>query len=308
MKITRLVSVILLLYFYCSPAYSQLSPDSLKHKITDSSSILFKDSANRNVDSLRLVNHPVMKSYFSVVDSLLSSNRLVNVKSPAVFFTIIPRQKEGKEFIFYVLCIVLLILGVFKTFYSGYFRNLFRVFFNTSIRQTQLTDQLMQATLPSLILNIFFAISSGFYIWLLFKHYHPPRIINGQILLPFCMIGVGALYLVKYSILKFIGWISGMRQATDNYIFVIFLVNKIAGIILIPFIILLEFAKPGWNNSLIIFSLMLLGLFFLSRYLKTYSILENRFPLTPLHFVIYIIGVEIIPLLVIYKLVVDYVI
>jgi hypothetical protein len=104
------------------------------------------------------------------------------------------------------------------------------------------------------------------------------------------------------------GWMSGMQQAADNYIFVIFLVNKITGIVLIPFIILLAFSIPQWTNYIVIFSLLLIGLFFLSRYIKTYGILEYRFPLEPLHFIIYVAAIEILPLLVVYKLVVDYVI
>jgi len=195
---------------------------------------------------------------------------------------------------------------LFKTFYGGYFNNLFRVFFNTSIRQTQLTDQLLQAKLPSFILNIFFAITTGFYIWLLFKNYHPPRFINSQVLLPVCIMGIGILYFVKYCILKFMGWMSGMQQAADNYIFVIFLVNKIIGIILVPFIVLLAFSTPLWVNYTTFFSLILLGLFFLSRYIKTYGVLEYKFPLQPLHFIIYITALEIVPLLLIYKVALDY--
>jgi hypothetical protein len=58
------------------------------------------------------------------------------------------------------------------------------------------------------------------------------------------------------------GWMSGMQQAADNYIFVIFLVNKITGIVLIPFIILLAFSIPLWTNYIVIFSLLMMGLFF----------------------------------------------
>ena len=101
---------------------------------------------------------------------------------------------------------------------------------------------------------------------------------------------------------------SGMQQAADNYIFVIFLVNKITGIVLVPFTILLAFSIPLWTNYIVIFSLLLMGLFFLSRYIKTYGALEYRFPLEPLHFIIYVTAVEILPLLIVYKLIVDYII
>jgi len=304
MKLTA-YPVLLILILFSNRTSSQEAGDTLRNNLTDTLPVS-ADSAKLKADTLAAGNHPAVKSYGSVVNELLSSNKFINVKEPAVFFIAARKQRQGKEFVFYTLCTIVLILGLFKTFYGGYFNNLFRVFFNTSIRQTQLTDQLLQAKLPSFILNIFFAITTGFYIWLLFKNYHPPRFINSQVLLPVCIMGIGLLYFVKYCILKFMGWMSGMQQAADNYIFVIFLVNKIIGIILVPFIVLLAFSTPLWVNYTTFFSLILLGLFFLSRYIKTYGVLEYKFPLQPLHFIIYITALEIVPLLLIYKVALDY--
>jgi hypothetical protein len=316
MTLTRFFITFLFLFF-CTNTFSQQYADSATQKridtsrkpLADTSLRVLTDTVSKKNDTLAITIAPThVDTYRSVVDSLLIANRFVNARQPAVFFIANAKQPTGKEFIFYTLCIVVFILGLFKTFYKAYFNNLFRVFFNTSIRQTQLTDQLLQAKLPSFILNIFFTITTGIYVWLLFKYYHPPRHISSQLLLPFCITGVGALYLAKYCILKFMGWMSGMQQAADNYIFVIFLVNKITGIIMVPFIILLSFSMSHWINYLVIFSLLIMGLFFLSRYAKTFGVLEYRFPLQPLHFVIYIAAVEVVPILLIYKLIVDYVI
>ena len=304
MKLT-VYPILLILILFSNRTSSQEPGDTTRNNLTDTLPAS-ADSAKLKADTLAAGIHPAVKSYGSVVNELLSSNKFINVKEPAVFFIAARKQRQGKEFVFYTLCAIVLILGLFKTFYGGYFNNLFRVFFNTSIRQTQLTDQLLQAKLPSFILNIFFAITTGFYIWLLFKNYHPPRFINSQVLLPVCIMGIGILYFVKYCILKFMGWMSGMQQAADNYIFVIFLVNKIIGIILVPFIVLLAFSTPLWVNYTTFFSLILLGLFFLSRYIKTYGVLEYKFPLQPLHFIIYITALEIVPLLLIYKVALDY--
>jgi hypothetical protein len=301
-----LYPVFIIMILFSNHALSQKMDDTLPGNTMDTSFSFSADSTKPKADTVVTILQPVLKSYSSVVNGLLSSNKFINAKEPAVFFIAEKKQIHGKEFVFYTLCIIVLILGLFKTFYSGYFNNLFRVFFNTSIRQTQLTDQLLQARLPSFILNIFFAITTGFYIWLLFKNYHPPRFINSQLLLPVCIMGIGILYFAKYCILKFIGWMSGMQQAADNYIFVIFLVNKIIGIILLPFIIILAFSPPFWINNTTIFSLLVLGLFFLSRYIRTYGVLEYKFPLEPLHFIIYITALEIVPLLLIYKAAVDY--
>ncbi len=186
------------------------------------------------------------------------------------------------------------------------FNNLFRVFFNTSLRQTQLTDQLLQAKLPSFILNIFFTLTAGIFIWLLFINSHPPRLINRQLLLPVCILSIGALYFIKYCLLKFIGWLSSMQQAADSYIFIIFLVNKISGIVLVPFIIILAFPIPLWVHYITTISLLVVILFFLSRYLKTYGVLGYNFLLNPFHFLMYITATEIVPLLILYKITIDY--
>lgn len=242
-----------------------------------------------------------------IVKKLLEKNKWINAGKP-VYHIEIDRTYKGKEFIFYALFSLVLILGIFKTFYNVYFNNLFRVFFNTSLRQTQLTDQLLQAKLPSLLLNVFFTLSAGMYIWILFSYFNPPRLISRQLLLPVCILVIGAIYVIKYILLKFTGWVTGIQQITDNYIFVIFLVNKITGILLLPFIILLAFAPLQWISPVATISVLVLGLFFLSRYAKSYGLIENRMPVNPFHFILYIIGAEIIPLLILYKVAVDYVV
>ena len=263
-----------------------------------------KNQADSLIDSARNAS----QSFSRTDNVLLAKNRYINSNSKPVSLSELPHSPLGKEFLFYLLCLVLLILGLFRTFFTGYFKNLFRVYFNTSLRQTQLSDQLQQATLPSLILNIFFAITAGIYIWLLFNFYHPPRLFSGRALLPFCIVSIAVLYFCKFCILKFMGWISDVQESTNSYIFAIFLVNKITGIFLVPIIILLAFVNRQWLPAILNVSFMIVGLLFLSRYVKSYGAIEKKIPLNPLHFIIYIAGAEIIPLFILYKVAIDYLI
>ena len=266
-------------------------PDSIKNKKDSSSASIEKKLSSEND-----------------INKILTKNKFINIKSSPQYFIESPHEVSGKEFLFYALCVILLILGIFKTFFRGYFNNLFRVYFNTSLRQTQLADQLEQAKLPSFIMNIFFVLTTGIYIWLLFKNFHPPRLINSNLLLPFCIIGVAALYFIKFLLLKFMGWVADIRETTNNYIFAIFLVNKITGIILVPIIILLAFVNSQWLTAIANISLMILGLFFLSRYVKSYGAIDRKISVNPFHFILYIAGAEIIPLFIIYKIAIDYLI
>ena len=271
--------------------------------------IIKTDSFQIRTDSLQIKDliKPVSQqknTYTLNIDSFLKRNKYLNTTTPSLSLAAKKKNKHGKEFLFYLLAITILFLAIFKFIYTKYFNNIFRVFFNSSLRQNQLTDLLLQAKLPSLIFNIFFIISTGLYAWLLLEYYHQLKESSNYILIALSILFVGIIYTGKFLTLKLIGWISGMQAATDQYIFVIFLINKIMGILLIPFIVLLAFSPLHWVNSIMIFSYCVIGILFLLRYLRSYGLLQNQVKITGIHFLLYIIGMEILPLLLIYKIVI----
>ena len=298
-----------------SPQIERSQPAAPSSARPISSQITVDSSTNRMqlIDSAVMVpfrettsSDSVLINTNKITDRVLAANKMINTRDQGIYFLQEIRTPTGKEFVFYLLCIVLFILALFKTFYSMYFNNLFRIFFNTSLRQTQLTDQLTQAKLPSFILNIFFTISAGIYIWLLFTHFERAQSVKTQTLLLICVLTVASIYLLKFIILKFTGWLAGIQQTVDNYIFVIFLVNKIMGILLIPFLILLAFSNNKWIPSIAIISSLFIGLLFLSRYTKSYGALEKRLSINSMHLLIFVVGAEVIPLFIFYKIAVDY--
>ena len=60
---------------------------------------------------------------------------------------------------------------------------------------------------------------------------------------------LAAIYLVKFVVLKFIGWVFSISRATDIYIFIVFLVNKMLGIFLLPFLIVIIFSGQECARS-----------------------------------------------------------
>lgn len=287
--------------------------------LTDTNSKIFANQNSGNNDLLfNQSDTPKISSSASpgfntvstnlITSKVLAENKFINSKDEGTYFLQEIRIYSGKEFTFYLICILLFILAVFKSFYPMYFNNLFRIFFNTSLRQTQLTDQLTQAKFPSFVLNIYFALSGGVYIWLLFNHFNRVQSIQSHTLLLICILSVASIYLIKFFILKFTGWIAGIKSTIDNYIFVIFLVNKIMGVLLLPFIVFLAFSMNKWIPSIAIISALFICLLFLSRYAKSYGALEKKLNINSLHLFIFVVGAEIIPLLIFYKVAVDYLI
>ncbi len=228
-------------------------------------------------------------------------NRLLNSDARPLSFSVQYREVKSKDSIFYLIAGIVLLLAFFKYLYSRYFVNLFRVFFNTSLRQSQLTDQLLQAKLPSMLFNIFFIISGGVYIYILLLHYQWIETGNKWLMIIFSIAILGSVYFIKYCTLKFTGWITGLTEITNTYVFITFLINKIIGIFLVPFIIILCFSDYEIVRYAAIISLMSIGIFLLLRFFRSYGILQNQLKISKFHFILYIAGIELLPLLLIYK-------
>lgn len=261
--------------------------------------ILYQDTLKR--DSLnKIAVVPVKDIPIAFIDyNIVFNNKLLNTSTP-VFHINSEHKQKTKEITFYIISFFLLIFGLFKVFYAKYFHNVFKVFFNTSLRQNQLTDILIQAKLASLIFNSLFIISGGLYLWqlLIYKNYFNS---TNLISLPLCILAIAVIYLVKFLVIKLMGWVTTFKSAANQYIFVIFLINKMIAVFLLPFIVLFSFGPPDWLPSIILLSFLLLGTLFLLRYFRTYGLLQKQLSLNVMHFIIYFAATEILPVLALYK-------
>jgi len=79
------------------------------------------------------------------------------------------------------------------------------------------------------------------------------------------------------------------------------LINKILGILLIPFIIVIAFSPDYLKKTAVIISLLMVGIMFLLRFLRSFSLLHSQIKVSRFHFFLYIIGIELLPVLLIYR-------
>lgn len=211
------------------------------------------------------------------------------------------RLFEGQEQFFYSMIGLLLGFAFLKEAFPKYINDLFRVLFRSTMKQKQIREQLMQTPFPSLLLNVFFAVSGGMYIDILLNHFRIAPVENFWLLFLYCAAGLAGIYSVKYAGLKISGWLFNVKEATDSYIFVVFLINKAIGIFLLPFIIALSFTRGEVFNIALALSYCGIGLLVVYRFLFAYASIRNQVRFNPFHFFLYICAFEIAPLLLIYK-------
>lgn len=216
------------------------------------------------------------------------------------------KQLLQKEWLFYYILGLSLLFGLLRLSYLRYFNDMFRVFFRTSLRVNQIREQLVQSGLQSLLFNLFFAVAAGTYVYLLMDYFEV-SIQVPELFIPFITAGVIALlYLGKYIFLHFSGWLFSMKPAAETYSFVVFLINKIIGIILLPFLFVIAFADRGLAGVAITISLSIITALFLYRFLRAYGPVQSEIKVGRFHFFIFFLAFEIAPLLLIYKVILGF--
>ena len=237
---------------------------------------------------------------------LLQLNTFYNFSASPISRVSQERKVEGKEALFYLLTGLIFFFAIIKVVFNKYVTNLLGLVFRGSMKQKQMREQLLQTPLPSLLLNIFFIIVAGLYMLFLLQHYQLVGDINFWLLLSYCIAGVGLVYLVKFVVLKFTSWIFNMQEAADTYVFIVFLVNKLLGIFLLPLLVLMAFSVASWQSALITISYTLVFGFFAYRYIISFAPVRREVKVSQFHFFMYLCAFEIIPLLLIYKVLLSY--
>ena len=109
------------------------------------------------------------------------------------------------------------------------------------------------------------------------------------------------IYLVKFLWLKTAGWLFNLKETADNYIFIVFIINKIIGIFLLPILVLMAFSTPEILDVVMVISWIGLGGLLIYRFILTFAAVHNQINVNLFHFFLYLCAFEIAPLLLIYK-------
>jgi hypothetical protein len=211
------------------------------------------------------------------------------------------RNRPDTDWIFYLFVFCLIFLALIRLAFPKYFQDLFRVFFNSSLRQKQIREQLIQEPLPSLMLNIFFVFSAGGFLYFLARHYGFTKPHNQWLAFGFCILLLIAVYLVKFLFLRFMGWIFGKQAEAEIYIFIVFMINKIAGLILLPISIVMAFSNYQDAQPVINLGIFLLLILLVYRLVKSFGAIHKSLKINQLHFILLIFALDVLPIMLLYK-------
>jgi len=281
--------------------------DSLLHKdafIPKDSLLVFPiiDSVSKrpsHKDSIRYINNDISFSVQNISRQILQRHPYFGFKTAPLIIRSDVKQFQSKDLQFYTLIALLLIYALLRNTFPKFFNDLFRLFFRTTLKQLQIREQLMQTPLPSLLLNVFFVISGGLYISFLLQHIKLND--NFWLMSAYCVVGLSIIYFIKFLSLKLLGWLFNMQEVANSYIFVVFIINKMVGILLLPFLVLLAFTQGNIYSVSLTLSWIIIAGLLSYRFVLTYAAIHNQVKVNPFHFFLYLCAFEIAPLFLIYR-------
>ena len=212
------------------------------------------------------------------------------------------RQPTHEDEQFYILAGLLLFTGIVRSLFPKYFTTLFQLFFQSSYRQRQSKENIAQDTLPSFLMNLVFIFSSGLLLASFIKGDDISYHIAFPLLWLYTCTALSVIYIAKSFFIVFFGWLFDVQETASNYQFIVFLVNKIAGLWFIPLLLILVYSTGAGFNIISAVTITIILILLLYRYIVSLSVVGKKLKIHPLHFFLYLCAVEILPLLITYKL------
>lgn len=239
-----------------------------------------------------------------MLDSMIRSHPMIDQKT--VIYSIsrkkLFRDKTGE---FYSLLALVLMLGLVRLSDPRYFPTLWHTFKSPNLGARQYKDKIESATFQNMMMNVFFSLSLGAFLFYTIRYVRFRDVIalplNTMLMLS---AGVFLVYLIKYMVIRFSGWVFRVENITDNYIFNVFFINKILGVSLLPFTLVLAFAQPEWAQPALILAGIVILVLFAGRYVRSWQVFGSFFQYSKFHFFMYLCASELLPLAVLMKLLV----
>jgi len=262
------------------------------------------DTTKKATDSVVVAAPPKPKpvsSYDIYMKKLAVENIFLQPGKPTYRDVNLLRPFRNLDWMVYLIAGIVLLVSIIRLAYQKYFHDLFRAFLNPTLSQRQLKDQLSQSPFPNFLFNAFFIISLGMYLYLVlyrkqvFPQAEPWMLIPGLIAL------VALVYGTKYVVLRFCGWLFGNADLADAYIFILYLINKILGVLLVPFLVILAFCSAEIAQTFLYISIFFIILLVIYRYIRSYSLVKQYLSFSKLHFFLYLCAFEVAPVLILTK-------
>lgn len=247
----------------------------------------------------------------NVLDTIPSPSQ----ERPSVFLTEEPagsseypsssdiNREMAPDWILYFSIVILAIIAWIRLIYTKFIVNIFKSSVNYQLSLKVYQEPGIIKKRIFLFLNVFYLLTTGILVYLVFDYfkYYPLGYRNLKLL------GIIIAFLMGYSlfrlmVMRITGTLFNRKKLFSLAIFQNLLYNKIGGIVLIPFILLIAYTRDIYQDISVYAGLAALITLNLLRLIRLFIFISKSVVLL-FYFILYLCTLEIVPVLVILKLI-----
>ncbi len=206
-----------------------------------------------------------------------------------------------EDWMLLVFFITLLNIAYVRIAYKRRLQRLFSSLLRLQILRQVMREELVFSHRASVLLFLNFVLLSSLLGYLAFKFYGwlLPMGLGLSTYLIFVMF-VALLYFGKLILVRFLRWLFADHGLMREYLFEVFLVNKVIGLVGLPIALALTFLNVAGLHPIF---LALAALIFMSLMFRTFQglLIAAAYPVSRIYIILYLCTLELLPFLVIIK-------
>mgnify|MGYP000037938482 FL=1 len=213
------------------------------------------------------------------------------------------QKHKNPTMLFYILALVIVFIIVTRQIFTTYIDKMYKSFFNVNLAKQFFNDFSHNNPLLNILLHLNIILIFSTFAYLSMRFFNKLNTIDNQSLM-LIVFGATAVYIAIRRLL--LGASAIVLPVSENirfYIFNLKILNNVLVVALLPFLILLAFAND--MLAYLAYYAILLIIFVFTLYLiRRASIIGKDFiTFHKFHFFLYLCTFEIVPLLILYKLI-----
>jgi len=205
----------------------------------------------------------------------------------------------------WIIAIILLSAFVFawiKLFFNKNYRTIIKSGYNYNYSVKLFKEANSGSKRVSSFLNLIFILNLSIFIYLYTGYLNVNLSLTDFKLIGTLIFLITIMYLVKYLVIKTVGYVFSSDIIASEYISNIWLYNKLLGISLFPIIITLPYINHAMKIPLAYFGVFVVFTFFIFRIIRSFQIVF-KIKLSIIYWILYLCTLEILPVFVLSKIV-----
>lgn len=211
-----------------------------------------------------------------------------------------PRVTNHLEVLFWPLVLTLIVIALVRFRSAKTVDSIFRIAGNNGHMHLHLREGFSINSLSSLLLQVNFFIIFGVILYTLYDHYLGLETIRWDVFF-ICVTAPSGYYFLKFILVQLLSFLSDTQNGFFEYLTNYKVFFQIQGILLLPIAVALLFVSHSTQYYLAFIAIGLIGLISIFRTILSF-LYAIRYGFFVLYIFLYLCTLEILPLVVIYKL------